>query len=82
MTSIFFQMPAWIIATIIFILILFSNWLGFNYRKRLSERKPEDIPENLGTLEGSLLGLMALMLAFFFWHGRHQIRIEKKFSGT
>ena len=49
-------------STAIFILILFSNWLGFNYRKRLSERKPEDIPENLGTLEGSLLGLMALIL--------------------
>jgi hypothetical protein len=69
MTSIFFQIPAWIIATSIFILILYSNWLGFNYRKRLSERKPEDIPENLGTLEGSLLGLMALMLAFSFGMG-------------
>ncbi len=69
MTSIFFQIPAWIIATSIFILILYSNWLGFNYRKRLLERKPEDIPENLGTLEGSLLGLMALMLAFSFGMG-------------
>ena len=69
MTSIFFQIPAWVIATVIFILILYSNWLGFNYRKKLSERKPEDIPENLGTLEGSLLGLMALMLAFSFGMG-------------
>jgi len=69
MTSIFFQIPAWVIATVIFILILYANWLGFNYRKKLSERKPEDIPENLGTLEGSLMGLMALMLAFSFGMG-------------
>ena len=69
MTSIFFQIPAWVIATAIFILILYANWLGFHYRKKLSERKPEDIPENLGTLEGSLLGLMALMLAFSFGMG-------------
>jgi hypothetical protein len=69
MSNIFFQMPAWIIAIAVFLLILLTNWLGFNYRKRLSEKKPENIPENLGTLEGSLLGLLALMLAFSFGMG-------------
>jgi len=69
MVNIFFQIPVWMIAIVIFFLILFTNWLGFNYRKRLSEKKPENIPENLGTLEGSLLGLLALMLAFSFGMG-------------
>jgi hypothetical protein len=69
MTNVFFQIPAWVTAIVVFILILFANWLGFNYRKRLSEKKPDDMPENLGTLEGSLLGLLALMLAFSFGMG-------------
>ena len=69
MDNIFFQIPAWVIGIIIFLLILLANWLGFNYRKRLFEKKPENIPENLGTLEGSLLGLLALMLAFSFGMG-------------
>ncbi len=69
MDNIFFQIPAWVIAIVIFLLILFANWVGYNYRKKLFEKKPEDIPENLGTLEGSLLGLLALMLAFSFGMG-------------
>ena len=69
MDSIFFQIPAWVIAIVIFLLILFTNWLGYNYRKRNLKKKPENIPENLGTLEGSLLGLLALMLAFSFGMG-------------
>jgi hypothetical protein len=68
-STILFQIPAWVLAVVIFFLILTANWLGFHYRKKLSEKKPEDLPENLGTLEGSLLGLMALMLAFSFGMG-------------
>jgi hypothetical protein len=80
MSSIFFQIPAWVIAVTIFLLILYSNWLGFNYRKKLSERKPENIPENLGTLEGSLLGLMALMLAFSFGMGATKFEARRSLA--
>jgi len=69
MAHVFFLIPAWLIALVVFLLIFFANWLGFHYRKWLSEKKPEDIPENLGTLEGSLMGLLALMLAFSFGMG-------------
>lgn len=58
--------PAWLIAIGIFLLILAINWAGFEYRKYLVNKKPQDVPESLGTLEGSLLGLMALMIAFTF----------------
>jgi len=69
MDSFFFAFPAWVMAIIVFVLILSANALGFNYRRRLLEKHPDDVPESLGTLEGSLLGLMALMLAFSFGMG-------------
>lgn len=62
----FLFIPGWIVAIIIFVIILIINKAGFEYRKYLVAKKPDDVPESLGTLEGSLLGLMALMIAFTF----------------
>ncbi len=80
MEKIFFQVPAWVIAIVVFILIFMANWIGFNYRKKLSEKKPEDIPENLGTLEGSLMGLLALMLAFSFGMGATKFEARRSLA--
>jgi CDP-diglyceride synthetase len=80
MGTVFFQIPAWVIALVVFLLIFTANWFGFIYRKRLSEKKPEDIPENLGTLEGSLMGLLALMLAFSFGMGATKFEARRSLA--
>ena len=60
-----FQIPALLIALVFFIVIFSLNYLGYSTRKRISRLYPEKELE-LGTGEGALLGLMALLLAFSF----------------
>jgi hypothetical protein len=50
---------------LIFLGIYLLNWLGYRVRKRITRLRP-GIEAGLGTVEGSLLGLMALVLAFSF----------------
>ena len=76
------QIPAALIAPFFFIIILGLNWFGYRTRKRISRLYPnKEIA--FGTAEGSLLGLMALLLAFSFnmaatkHEGRRQIIIEE-----
>ena len=75
--------PGWIIAIVVFLLILFFNWLGFSYKRRQAKSDPEAETESLGTIEGSMLGLMALLLAFTFsiaankFENRRQVIIEE-----
>jgi len=60
-----FQVNATLIAIIFFILIYVLNWLGYYVKKKIVLHQPEkDI--SLGTAEGALMGLMALLLAFTF----------------
>jgi len=42
------------------------NWLGFRYKRSEIKKKPESDGEGLGPAEGSMLGFMALLLAFTF----------------
>jgi hypothetical protein len=78
-----YQMPAALIAAIIFLLMLFLNWLGFTFRKRQIKRNIDEVPDGLGPLETSLLGLMALMLAFTFamaaskFEARRQVIVDE-----
>lgn len=59
------QVPAILIATVFFLVIYVLNWLGYKFKERMSRVHPDkDI--GIGTAEGSLLGLMALTLAFSF----------------
>jgi prepilin signal peptidase PulO-like enzyme (type II secretory pathway) len=60
-----FQIPAFFIVAIFFIFIFILNWIGYSFRKRFARLQPDKELE-LGTVEGSLLGLMALLLAFSF----------------
>jgi hypothetical protein len=60
-----FQIPALVIAGFFFCLIFFLNYLGYATRKKLTRLFPGRELE-LRSGEGSLLGLMALLLAFSF----------------
>jgi hypothetical protein len=60
------QIPAFYLAIPYFLLLILFNWLGFLYKKRQVKKFPDIAPSGLGTAEGSLLGLMALLLSFAF----------------
>jgi hypothetical protein len=47
-------------------MIILANWSGFLYKKRELERYPGQIREGMGSMEGSILGLMSLLLGFTF----------------
>ena len=60
------QLPASLVALLLFGLMLLFFWLGQMWRiNRLSHAKTAR-EDNTGSLEGSMLGLLALLLAFTF----------------
>jgi hypothetical protein len=77
------QIPAFYLAIPYFFLLVLCNWLGFIYKERLVKKYPELEPAGLGTAEGSLLGLTALLLSFSFgmsaskFDTRRQLIIEE-----
>jgi hypothetical protein len=60
------QIPALYLAIPYFLLLVLFNWLGFLYKQRQVKKHPDLEPAGLGTAEGSLLGLTALLLSFSF----------------
>ena len=83
MTNIFSEIPIYLLSAIIFFLILFFNWGGFKFKKWQLAKYPGLLPENLGSIEGSMLGAMALLLGFSFsiaiskFETRRQITVEE-----
>jgi CDP-diglyceride synthetase len=77
------HIPALYLALPYFLLIIFFNWLGYLFHKRILKKHPELNPSSLGTIEGSLLGLTALLLSFAFgmsaskFDSRRQIIVEE-----
>ena len=65
-SSFFFQMPTIILAGTIFLLIILCNWLGYRYKKWQVRKHPGQVQENIGSIEGSILGVMSLLLGFTF----------------
>ena len=61
-----FQLPLFVIAIITLFLIIIFDWLGRRYRQRQMKKFPGAEHGNLGAIEGALLGLMTLMLAFSY----------------
>jgi len=61
-----FQLPTYVLFVIIFCLIILSNWLGYRYKKRQLKKFPGRVGENMGSIEGSMLGVMSLLLGFSF----------------
>lgn len=62
----FILIPAFYLAIPYFLLLILINWVGFRYKKRWISKNPEIEQSGLGPAEGSLLGLMALLLSFSF----------------
>ena len=60
------HIPIYLLSAIIFFLILLFNWFGFKFKKWHLEKYPGRVPEDLGAVEGSMLGAMALLLGFTF----------------
>jgi hypothetical protein len=60
------HLPAFYLALPYFLLLVFCNWLGFLYKRKQVKKYPDIEPSGLGTAEGSLLGLTALLLSFAF----------------
>ena len=61
----FFSLPPLLIAAFFCIIIFVFNWLGYKFKRGVLKRSP-DKDLSLGAAEGSLMGLMALLLAFTF----------------
>lgn len=81
--SVLFLVPTWLFAILIFSLIIAMNWVGFLYKKQVIRQNPDAETDTLGPIEGSMLGLMALLLAFTFnmaedkFENRRSIIIEE-----
>lgn len=60
-----FQVPEPLIIIVLAVLIIGAEWIGFRV-KQTQIRKNSNVKEALGSVEGSLLGLLALLLSFTF----------------
>jgi hypothetical protein len=58
--------PSSVIAITIFFLIIIFFWLGHRTRQNVIRRDPEHAKEDLKAINGMLLGLLGLLLAFTF----------------
>jgi hypothetical protein len=57
---------AYLIAIIIFILVMLFYWLGHRVRMRAIKKDPEPTKSDVRTINGLLFGLLGLLLAFTF----------------
>ena len=80
---ILYKVEAHWIAIGIFLLILLTNWMGFRYHKYQDTKPAAEKMDGMGSMESSMLGLMALLLGFTFsmaiskFDTRRQIIIEE-----
>jgi len=58
--------PTMLVAVILFILLIVQYTLGYRMRERNLKKRPEEHNQDLGAINGTLLGLLALLLAFTF----------------
>ena len=72
------HIPAPLIAFFVFLLIILANWLGYRFKKLQVKRFPNDEIDNVGAIEGSLLGLMGLLLAFSFGAAASKYDIKRE----
>ncbi len=87
--SILITLPAYLVAFLLFIAMVIAAWLGNIFAKARIKKNPEIFTEGIGSLEGALLGLVALLLAFTFSMSalryderRHNIVEEANAIGT
>ena len=87
--SILITLPAYFVAFFLFIAMVFAAWVGNRFAKIRLKKNPDIFSEGIGSLEGALLGLVALLLAFTFSMSasrfderRHAIVAEANIIGT
>jgi FtsH-binding integral membrane protein len=66
MNSKFFLISSPLLILIIISLIVFFIWLGYFLNKMRKEKYPELLSQTQGTIEGSVVGIMSLLLGFTF----------------
>lgn len=64
--SLLYQTPTWVIAVVLFLSMIIIYWIGYMIRKAEIKRNKALSNEGLGSIEASLLGLLALLLSFTF----------------
>jgi hypothetical protein len=80
MNTFLYQIPAFVIAFVLFVLMVIINYAGHRLKRK---RDPEQLADGLGPVEGSLLGLLALLLSFTFSmsagksDGRRQVIVQE-----
>ena len=79
-STFFLHLPAPLIAFLVFVGILLFNWLGYRFKHYQLRKHPNAEIDNLGPIEGSLLGLMALLLAFSFSNSASKFEGHREFS--
>jgi hypothetical protein len=66
MNSFLYQTPTLLIVVLLFVLMIVFNRSGFFVRQRETKKHGDKEIAGLGSIEGSLLGLLALLLSFTF----------------
>ena len=61
-----YTIPAPVLVGILFIAIIFFYWLGLRAMQYKKKKDPSYTPDGVGPLEGAVLGLLSLLLAFTF----------------
>lgn len=72
------QMDAYLIAILLFTTLVISFWIGIKVRSYKEKKGRVSKDKSIGALEGSLLGLLALLLSFTFSmsSSRHERRVQ------
>ena len=61
-----FHLPSYILAVIVFSLIVLFNWFGYCFKKNQLDKHPGEIRESMGAVEGAILGVLSLLMGFTF----------------
>lgn len=78
-----YLLPVYLVSVAIFVLILLFYWLGYKFKNWLIEKHPGKVPESIGAVEGSLLGILGLLLGFTFslamskYETRRQLTVDE-----
>lgn len=64
--NILYNIPAWLIALNMIALMIAANAIGYYFKRQHHQKDPIAATAGLGPVEGSLLGLLALLLSFTF----------------
>ena len=64
--SLLYQTSTWIVALILLVAMVIFHWLGYATRNIEIKKNKTKSNEGIGSIVGSLLGLVALLLAFTF----------------